>query len=96
MIPSRSKAAPCLALPWIIRLRYAMAAGQMGTAILTDRLLGIDLPLGWMAIPPLLVALSNLWLAKRAATGDRPEQPTESTLIGWIFVLDTLCLTAVC
>ena len=95
MIPSRSKAAPRLALPWIIRLRYAMALGQMATAILTDRLLGIELPLGWMAIPPLLVALSNLWLAKRAATGDRPEQPTESTLIGWIFVLDTLCLTAV-
>lgn len=95
MIPSRSKAAPRLALPWIIRLRHAMAAGQMATAILADQFLGIDLPLGWIAVPPLLVALSNLWLAKGAAPADRPDRLTESTLIGWVFVLDTLCLTAV-
>lgn len=95
MTPSRSKAAPGIALPWIIRLRFCIAAGQMATAILVDRFLGIDLPLGWIAIPPLLVALSNLWLAKRAAIEDRPERLGESTLIGWMFVLDTFCLTAV-
>ena len=79
MISARSKAAPRLALPWIIRLRYAMALGQMATAILADLFLGIDLPLGWIAVPPVLAALSNLWLARRSATGDRPEQPT-----GWV------------
>jgi two-component system sensor histidine kinase RegB len=95
MIPSRSKAAPRLALPWIIRLRYATAVGQMSTAILVDRFLGIGLPLGWIAVPPMVVALSNLWLARCAAKADRPEQLAESALIGWVFLLDTLCLTAV-
>ena len=94
MIPSRSKAAPRLALPWIIRLRYAMATGQMLTAMLADRFLGIHLLLGWIAVPPLLVALSNLWLA-RCAVRSEPERLRESTLIGWVFVLDTFCLTAV-
>lgn len=78
-----------LALPWIIRLRYAMALGQVATAITVNTALGIDLPLKWIAAPPLLVALSNLWLARREARTQTAE------LIGWIFVLDTLCLTAV-
>jgi two-component system, sensor histidine kinase RegB len=95
MVPSRSKGAPGIALPWIIRLRYAIAAGQMLTAIAVDRLLHIDLPLRWMAVPPLLVALTNIWLAKRTAVLDRPARLAESTLIGCVFGLDTLCLTAV-
>ena len=95
MIPTRSKAAPGIALPWIIRLRYAIAAGQMLTAIVVDRFLGIDLPLVWMAIPPALVALSNIWLSERAGRVDQPHPLVESALIGWVFVLDTLCLTAV-
>jgi two-component system, sensor histidine kinase RegB len=95
MVLSRSKAAPGIALPWIIRLRYAIAAGQMLTAILVDRLLKIELPLGWMAVPPALVALSNIWLAKRSASFSRPDRLGESTLIGCVFGLDVLCLTAV-
>lgn len=71
-----------------------MATGQMLTAMLADRFLGIHLLLGWIAVPPLLVALSNLWLA-RCAVRSEPERLRESTLIGWVFVLDTFCLTAV-
>jgi len=95
MVAARSKTAPGIALPWIVRLRYAIAAGQMLTAILVDRFLGIDLPLGWMAVPPVLVALSNLWLAKRSTVLDRPDRLAESTLIGCVFGFDMLCLTAV-
>lgn len=95
MIPLPSKAAPRIALPWIIRLRYAMAAGQMTTAFGVDRILHIDLPLGWIFIAPGLVVLSNIWLSRRDNAVEQPASVAESALIGWIFVLDTLCLTAV-
>jgi two-component system, sensor histidine kinase RegB len=86
---SSSIAAPRLALPWIVRLRYAMAAGQLLTAWIVDQYLHIDLPLGWIAVAPLVVVATNLWLA-------RQKEPTrDSMLIGGLFVLDTLCLTAV-
>ncbi len=48
MTPLPSSAVPRVALPWIIRLRYAMAFGQVATACVVDRLLHIDLPLGWI------------------------------------------------
>lgn len=95
MIPLSPKAASRIALPWIVRLRYAMAGGQLATAILVDRLLHIDLPLAWIAIPPSLVMLSNLWLWRRWGGEESVDSPVESTLISWMFVLDTLCLTAV-
>jgi two-component system, sensor histidine kinase RegB len=80
-----------LALPWIIRLRYAMALGQITTALVVYWVLGIELPVLWIAIPPSLVAASNVWLVQRQA---RAETQT-AEMIGWIFVFDTLCLTAV-
>ena len=86
---------PRIALPWIVRLRYAMAAGEMAIAILAELLLGIDLPLVWIALPLLVVASSNFWLATRARHAGWLEHGRESALIGWVFVLDTLCLTAV-
>lgn len=95
MTPASSKAVPRVALPWIFRLRYAMAAGQMATVILADLFLGIDLPLRWITLPPLLVVLSNLLLSRRAKAGNAAERLGGSALIGWVFVLDTLCLTAV-
>jgi two-component system sensor histidine kinase RegB len=69
-----------------------MAAGQWLTCLVAERLLRIGLPLGWLAIPPAAVALSNLWLAWRI--GKDLRSPSGSTLIGWGFVLDTVCLTA--
>lgn len=77
-----------IALPWIFRLRHAMAGGQLLTCLLVDQFLGINLPLRWLLWPPVIVILSNLWLSRResSAAGD--------SLIGWIFVLDTFCLTA--
>jgi two-component system sensor histidine kinase RegB len=65
-----------------------MAFGQIVAAALVDRALHADLPLGWIAVAPCLGALSNLWLSRR-------EYAAESALIGWLFVLDTLGLTAV-
>jgi two-component system, sensor histidine kinase RegB len=95
MIPQPAKAASRLALPWIIRLRYAMAVGQITTAVVVNRILHIDLPLSWILVAPGLVVLSNLWLSTRETALERPAPVSESALIAGVFVLDTLCLTAV-
>jgi two-component system, sensor histidine kinase RegB len=75
--------APQIALPWIVRLRYGMALGQIATVLFVRYALGVDIPLAAFVIAPILVAASNLLLAARAA----------ATLVAWAFVLDTLCLT---
>jgi two-component system sensor histidine kinase RegB len=82
-------AAPRIALPWIIRLRYAMAAGQLLTVGIVYQFFHIDLPLGWIAVVPLITILTNLWLG--FANGLAAEQ----RLIAGVFVLDALCLTAI-
>lgn len=94
-IPAYSRSAPRVALPWIIRLRYAMSLGQVATAFVVDRVFRIDLPLRWICLAPLVVVLSNVWLARRTPAADQPAHVAETTLIGWSFALDTLCLTAV-
>ena len=91
--PPVPEAAPQIALPWIIRLRYGMVAGQIGTALVVQYLLKIDLPLRWIAVGPLLVGCSNLLLAARASETEFCHRITTSTLVAWAFVLDTLCLT---
>ena len=95
MIPSRSNPAPHIALPWIVRLRYAMAVGQIVAIITANRVFHIELPLAWILVAPGIVVLSNLWLSTRLAAADRPVRVSDSTLLAGIFVSDTLCLTAV-
>jgi two-component system sensor histidine kinase RegB len=85
------EAAPRIALPWIVRLRYGLALGQAATILAVDYFLGVDLPLEWILIFPALTLASNLWLSGwNAAEGGN----TSSVLAG-IFVLDTLCLTGI-
>ncbi|HWF10123.1 MAG TPA: ATP-binding protein [Bryobacteraceae bacterium] len=91
--PPVPEAAPQIALPWIVRLRYGMALGQIATALFVRYALGIDLPIGAFAIAPALVAASNLLLAARSARPGQSRRIATSTLVAWAFVLDTLCLT---
>ena len=70
-----------------------MVLGQIVTIAFANWLLKIDLPLRWMAIPPFLISFSNLWLAWREVR--TPVRVNESRVIYWLFVLDTLCLTAI-
>ncbi|MBK9168402.1 MAG: hypothetical protein IPM24_13160 [Bryobacterales bacterium] len=88
----RPETASRIALPWIVRLRYGMAAGQVAVALFAALVLGLDLPLAWMAPVPLLVLASNILLARRVSGGSF-KIPTAS-LVGWVFCLDTLGLTA--
>src|SRR5579863_9758222 len=87
------EAAPQIALPWIVRLRYGMALGQVATALFVRYALGVDIPLGALAIAPALVGASNLLLAARIAHPDVSRKIATSTLVAWAFVLDTVCLT---
>ncbi len=86
------KAATRIAFPWIIRLRYALAAGQVATVLAARFLFAIDLPVVWLAVPPALVAISNIWISRRSERREIDRRP--ASLIAWIFVLDILCLTA--
>ena len=88
------EAAPQIALPWIVWMRYGMALGQIVTVLFVRYALNIDIPLAAIAIGPVLVAASNLLLARRLAQPGIPRKIATSTLVAWAFVLDTLCLTA--
>jgi two-component system, sensor histidine kinase RegB len=81
---TRPEAAAQIAFPWIVRLRYAMAAGQVATALVAAYLLHIDLPLAAIFPFPILIAASNLLLVRRN---------NAASLVEWVFALDTLCLS---
>ncbi len=79
---------PDLALPWVAKLRYGLLAGLVSLILLTHYVLGVRLPIAWLAIPLAVMALSNL-LAPQVIRrlGARPA-------LGTLLALDTLCLTA--
>jgi two-component system sensor histidine kinase RegB len=85
---SAGELASSLALPWIVKLRYGVLAGQVVLILLTHFVFGVPLLIRWLAIPLALTAASNL-LAYRCAQrfGDRPA-------LGYLLVFDALCLTA--
>ncbi len=89
------EAAPRIALPWIVRLRHALALGQAATIIAVDQFLGVDLPLQWILILPTLIFASNLWLRWWGLQEEAAERGAASGVLAGIFVLDTLCLTGV-
>ncbi|HWP83704.1 MAG TPA: ATP-binding protein [Terriglobia bacterium] len=85
--------APQLALPWIVRLRYGMALAQIVTALVVHYVFRIELPLGWIALAPIVTCASNLWLARRVHRPDLPSRIPTANLVAGIFVLDIVCLT---
>jgi two-component system, sensor histidine kinase RegB len=86
--PSLPPAAPRIALPWIIRLRYALAMGQILVVGFVFQRIDRTLPLGWIALAPAIIILTNLWLARTSGTFGQ-------TRIAGIFIVDALCLTEV-
>lgn len=82
--------APNLALPWVVRLRYGIACGE--AAIILGMAFGFHLtvPLSWMFAILSVVVGTNLLLSRKPQVSTRFPQAT----LGAIFVLDTLCLTA--
>jgi two-component system sensor histidine kinase RegB len=92
---STPEAAPQIALPWIVRLRYGMAVGQIGTILFVRYVLGVPIPVGLIALGPVLVAISNILLAVRITQPGISRAIPIATLVASSFVLDTLCLTFV-
>lgn len=82
--------APNLALPWVLRLRYGMVAGE--AAIVMGMAYGfrLELPLLWTLCPLVIVLASNVVLGR---LNTLPMQRPQETL-GAVFCLDTFCLTA--
>jgi two-component system, sensor histidine kinase RegB len=83
--------APNLALPWVIRLRYAMVFGGAATLGGVVYFLGFYPAFLWTIAPLVCVLVTNIWLHRVASRSVRAPQ----TILGFIFMVDTLCLTAV-
>ena len=86
-----SDLAPNLALPWVLRLRYGMAAGELGIILGMSYNFRLGLPLSWTLAPVAVVLASNILLGRLRALPLRFSQET----LGAVFCLDTLCLTAI-
>ncbi|HUA84900.1 MAG TPA: ATP-binding protein [Bryobacteraceae bacterium] len=82
--------APDLALPWVVRLRYGIACGEAAIIFGMIVFFRLSVPLSWTFAALSVVLLSNLLLAHSPIFSVRPEQT-----LGAVFVLDTLCLTAI-
>jgi two-component system sensor histidine kinase RegB len=82
--------APNLALPWVLRLRYGMVAGEAAVVMGMAYVFRLERPLLWALFPLVLVWASNVVLGRLKAL---PLQRPQETL-GAIFCLDTFCLTA--
>ena len=84
--------APNVALPWVLRLRYGMVAGE--AAMILGMFYGfrLRLPILWIFAPPLaIILISNILLGRWRTL---PFQFPQETL-GAVFCLDTLCLTTI-
>jgi two-component system sensor histidine kinase RegB len=83
--------APNLALPWVLRLRYGMAAGE--AVIILAIWLGfhLDYSVLWALSPLAVVVVSNIVLARLSDFSMRFPQAT----LGAAFALDTVCLTSI-
>ena len=92
MIPTPPSQPPAasLALPWVVRLRYGMAAGEIVVVLGLCYGLHLDFPLGWALLPLAIVLATNLLLSRFRALPSRLIQDT----LGMLFCLDTICLTA--
>src|SRR5271170_6267292 len=88
--PERSGNAAQAALPWVVRLRYGIVAGEAAIVLGTSYAFQLDFPLLWTLAPLAVVLASNIWLGK--TRGFSARFPDET--LGAVFVLDTLCLTA--
>jgi two-component system sensor histidine kinase RegB len=83
--------APNLALPWVLRLRYFMVAGEAAIIVAMAYVFRLDFPVVWTLTPLAAILASNLVLGRMRNTSSRFPQET----LGAAFVLDTLSLTII-
>ncbi len=78
-----------LSLPWVVRLRWFAAFGQLVTVLFVWLVLKVDLPLAPMFLLIILTAGSNFWLR----AWSRGKQPVERWHVAAILSADTIILT---
>ncbi len=76
-------------LPWIVRLRWVAAAGQISAIVVARALLGFDLPVGWLLLVAAFTAASNAALALLRPLLSRTPGPT----VAAVLTLDVVLLT---
>ena len=89
--PATTDLAPNLALPWVLRLRYGMVAGEAAIIVAMAYVFRLDFPVVWTLTPLAAILASNLVLGRMRGTSSRFPQET----LGAAFVLDTLSLTVI-
>lgn len=83
--------APNLALPWILKLRYGMVAGEAAIILAMAYLFRLDFPVLWTLAPLAVVLASNFTVGRIRQGLSRYPQAS----LGAIFTLDTLSLTVI-
>jgi two-component system, sensor histidine kinase RegB len=83
--------APNLALPWVLRLRYGMVAGEAAIIVATAYVFRLDFPVLWTLAPLAVILASNVVLGWMRGVSSQFPQET----LGAAFVLDTLGLTVI-
>jgi two-component system sensor histidine kinase RegB len=86
-VPSMFDLEPTITLPWLVRLRWLFAAGQLGVWVVLRFVLGNDSPLWPFALASGVLAASNLALVTTLA-GWPPAR-----LMGGVLLVDTVLLT---
>jgi len=84
-------AAPNLALPWVVRLRFGMVIGGLAALACAAWFLRFRCVSPWSLIPVFCVFITNMWLHRMTRGSLRSPQ----AMLGVIFAFDILCLTFV-
>ena len=85
------EAAPNLALPWVVRLRYGMVAGEAAIIVAIWLAFHLDSRVLWAISPVTAVIVSNIALGRLGQWSARFPEAT----LGVAFALDTACLTSI-
>jgi two-component system sensor histidine kinase RegB len=78
---------PAITLPWLVRLRWALLAGQITVCAIVKGALGSTLPWWPFAVAIGVLAISNVVVSRARATG------APGNVMGATLVLDTALLT---
>ena len=83
--------APNLALPWVLRLRYGIVAGETAIILCMAYVFRVKFPVLWTLAPLFAILASNIALGRSY----RVSAPFPEKTLGAVFTLDTICLSVI-
>ena len=84
------RSATAITLTWLVRLRWGFFLAQAATVVLARYVLDVDVPIAALAAVVAMSGVSNLALD----VWSRKRRDPHQSVLGGVFVLDTLLLTA--